>query len=145
MGKYRRMPADAYRQATLVLLRYPEAKEEYNNIFDWATTRDPDKKGGGAKPAHSDPTQAAAVRLTELGNDQRYQRIKREVYAVEEAVKDLDPTELEVIQLRYWKHRRGERKIRGYDYMRGSGYSRPQMQRIVAKVMRKLAVNLGEI
>lgn len=145
MGKYRRIPADAYRQATLVLLRYPETKEEYNNIFDRATTRDPEKKGSGVKPAHADPTQAAAVRLTELGNDQRYQRIKREVYAVEEAIKGLDPAELEVIQTRYWKHRRGGRKVRGYDYMQGCGYSIRHMKRINQKVIRTVAYNLGEI
>ena len=144
MGKYR-IPADAWRQATLVLLRYPETREEYTMLFDIATTRDPDKKAGGAKPSHSDPTQAAAVRLSELGQDQKYQRIKREVYAVEEATKDLDPAELEVIRRRFWLHRKGHRKVRGYDYLQDTGYSRRTMQKIVRRVILKIAIIIGEL
>lgn len=144
MGKYR-IPADAWRQATLVLLRYPETKEEYNALFDIATTRDPEKKAAGSRPAHPDPTQAAAVKLTELGQDQRYQRIKREVQAVEEAIKDLDPAELEVIRRRYWKHRKGHRKARGYDFMQDIGYSRRQMQRVCRKTILAVALSLGEL
>lgn len=141
MGRYR-IPPDAWRQATLALLRYPETRQELADAFDLATTRNPERDKGGAKPAHPDPTGTAGIRLA---NSAKYQRLKREITAVESATADLDPAELSVIRERFWKHKKGVRTPCPYYYIPDIGYSERQMHRICRKVILRVALNLGEI
>lgn len=141
MGRYR-LPPDAWRQATLVLLRYPETKVLYNQLVEEVQTRTDEQKGNSHKPVHSDPTATAAIRLSD---DARFQRVKREVAAVDSALYGLDGAEREVIRRRFWNHKRGSRKICGYNYMWDIGYSRRQMQRIVKRVIVCVATHLGEM
>ena len=142
VGRYR-LPPDAWRQATLVLLRYPETKVLYNQLVEEVQTRTDEQKGGTShKPVHSDPTATAAIRLSD---DARFQRVKREVTAVDNALTGLDGAEREVIRQRFWSHKRGSRKVCGYNYMRDTGYSRRQMQRIVKRVIISVAMHLGEL
>lgn len=140
MGKYK-LPSDAWRQATLVLLRYPESKKELARCIEEVMTRDPEQSGNSSKPVHSDPTGNAGVRLT---THARYNRLRREVQAVEDAVKDYDGATLEVIRERYWKHGRWRRRPRAYECI-NAGYSERQMHRICQRTLYKVAVNLGEI
>ena len=141
MGRYR-LPPDAWRQATLVLLRYPETKALYTQLVEESQTRTGEQKGSSHKPVHSDPTATAGMKLSD---DARLQRVKREVSAVDNALQGLDGAEKEVIRRRFWSHRHGSRKICGYNYMHGIGYSRRQMQRIVKRVIISVAVSLGEL
>ena len=141
MGRYH-IPADAWRQATLALLRYPETERELQEAVEESRTRIPGKGEGGAKPSHSNPTEAAALRLYD---DARYQRLKREAKAVEEATANLDQIELDVIRKRFWDHRAGHRRVRGYDNIQDTGYSRRKMQEIVRRVIIATAAALGEI
>lgn len=145
MPRYRRIPQDAWTQARFVLLRYPETKEEYDSLLEVATTRNPESKSSGPKPAHADPTQTSAIRLMEMESTPRYQRISREVKAVDAVIAELDPIEVEIIRMRYWSHRKGVRTALPYDYMQASGYSERQMHRICQKVIRAVAINLGEL
>ena len=141
MGRYR-LPPDAWRQATLVLLRYPETKAQYTQLVEESQTRTGEQNGNSHKPVHSDPTANAGIKLS---CDPRYQRIKREVAAVENAMAGLEGAEREVIRQRFWSHKRGSRKVCGYNYMRDTGYSRRQMQRIVKRVIISVAMHLGEM
>lgn len=141
MGKYI-INADAWRQATLVLLRYPETKAQFMKAVEESRTRTSERKKGGAKPSHPDPTANAAIRLY---NDVRYQRLKREVCAVEEAMAGMDGIEREVIRRRFWNHAAGSRKVCAYAYMKDVGYSRRHMQKIVRRVIQRVAYNLGEM
>lgn len=141
MGRYR-LPPDAWRQATLVLLRYPETKVLYNQLVEEVQTRTNEQKGNSHKPVHSDPTANAAIKLSD---DVRFQRVKREVAAVDSALTGLDGAEREVICQRFWSHKRDSRKVCGYNYMRDTGYSRRQMQRIVKRVIISVAMHLGEL
>lgn len=140
VGKYN-LPSDAWRQATFVLLRYPENKAELSKCIDDVMTRDPEKSGNSSKPIHSDPTGNAGIKLA---SHARYQRIRREVKAVEDAVRDYDNATLEVIRERYWKHGRCRRRPRAYECI-NAGYSERQMHRICQKTLYMVAVNLGEI
>lgn len=140
MGKYR-IPPDAWRAATLVLLRYPETLAEIEACVSEAMTRDPEATGSGSKPAHPDPTASAAIRLT---SSVKYDRLKREARAVEQSVEDLDDIQLAVIRARFWGHRKGHRRPKPYACI-DVGYERRQMQRIVREVIHKVAVNLGEM
>lgn len=141
MGRYR-LPPDAWRQATLVLLRYPETKVLYTQLVEEVQTRTDEQKGNSHKPVHSDPTANAGIKLAD---DPRFQRIKREVAAVENAMAGLDGAEREVIRRRFWNHKRGSRKICAYRYMIDIGYSERQMHRIVRRVVKAVAMQLGEL
>lgn len=141
MGKYKINP-DAWRQATLVLLRYQENKAEINELVSDMQARDPETRGRGSKQAHADPTAAAGERLFYSA---KYDRLKREVNAVDNALDGLTDIELDVIKKRFWAHKKGHRSPCAYKYMIGMGYEKAQMQRIIKKVIRKVAVNLGEI
>lgn len=145
MPRYRRIPQDAWTQARFVLLRYPESKEQYAEMLELATTRDPERKGNGPKPAHADPTQTAAIRLMDLEDSPRFKRIAREVKAVEDAMRELDQSEVAVIRQRFWVHREGVRTPMPYEFMNAAGYSERQMHRICQRVIRALAINLGEL
>ena len=136
MPRYRQITPAAWQVARIVLLRYPESKREYDSLVEISQTNTSEHKGG-AKPVHSDPTATAAIRLHD---DAYYQRVKREVAAVDAALEGLDDAERRVIQKRFWS-RRG--KTLGYRYIH-VGYSEREMHRIVTAVIRKGAYNLGE-
>lgn len=140
MGRYR-LPPDAWRQATLVLLRYPETKAQYTQLVEESQTRTGEQNGKSHKPVHSDPTANAGIKLS---GDPRFQRIKREVAAVESALIGLDGAEREVIRRRFWSHKRGSRKVCKYS-MIDIGYSERQMHRIVRRVVKAVALQLGEL
>lgn len=141
MGRTK-IPADAWQAATMALLRYQESKAEMRECEEESTTRDPAKKCRGPKPAHPDPTAAAAMQLSD---NVKYQRLKRETHIVEEATKGLTDSELEVIRRRFWTHSKGHRHTCPYEYMQGLGYERAQMQRIARKVIIRIAQQMGEI
>ena len=141
MPRYK-IKQDAWNQATLVLLRYQETKAEIEEIVSDMTARDPETRGRGSKQAHPDPTGAAAERLF---YNARYKRLKREKKAVDDALEGLSDVELDVIKRRFWQHSKGHRIPCPYEYMTGLGYERRQMQRIIRKVIVKLAANLGEM
>ncbi len=136
MSKYR-IPPDAWRQSTTVLMRYPQTKRDLSQAIDEAMTRDPERDKGGVKPSHPDPTATSGIRLY---SSQRYQRMRREVKAVEDALKGIDSIERDVISQRYWDHKHKT----AYERI-DAPYSVRQMQRIVQRVMYRIAVNLGEI
>ena len=141
MGRYR-LPPDAWRQATLVLLRYPETRAQFMELIEESRTNTSERRNGGAKPSHPDPTATAAIRLY---GDARFQRIKREVCAVEHALAGLSNAEREVIRRRFFDHKYGSRKVCGYQYMQDIGFGKRQMQRIVHRVVKAIAIQLGEI
>ena len=141
MGKYR-ISQDAWRTATLVLLRYQESKEEIQECIEESMTSDPETRGRGSKQAHADPTQAAAIRLM---SNARYWRLRREVKAVDNAIEDLNDIQKDIIRHRFWMHKKGHRKPCPYQYMQGLGYEQRQMQKIIRAVIIKVAADLGEI
>lgn len=141
MGRYK-IKQDAWNQATLVLLRYRESKDEIEEIVTDMMARDPETRGRGSKQAHPDPTAAAGERLY---YNTRYRRLRRETKAVDDAMAGLDDVEQAVIRRRFFEHGRGHRSPCPYDRMKDLGYERRQMQRIIRKVVVKVAINLGEI
>ena len=133
---------DAWNQATLVLLRYLESKAEMREIVTDMMARDPETRGRGSKQPHADPTAAAGERLY---FNTRYQRLKREVKAVDDALEGMTDIEKDVIKRRFWEHSHGYRSPCPYEYMIDLGYERRQMQRIIRKAIIRVAVNLGEL
>lgn len=143
MGKYS-APADAWKVATLALMRYQENKEaikrEYERITIPAAASSNGRHSGRA--LHADPTANKAIRLY---NDIRYQKLKQEIYAVEKALEPLPAEHKEIIYRRFFNHPAGVRTPKGYDFMQDIGYSPRQMKRIVQTVIYTVAHYLGEM
>ena len=141
MGRYK-IPPDAWRAATLVLLRYQETKAGIKDAIDEATTSNPETRGRGPKAAHADPTGNKGI---SLATDRKYNRMKREIMAVENAMEGLTAQQKEVIRQRFWNHGSGYRHTCPYQYMIGTHYSEAGMKKIVGKVIERVAYNLGEL
>lgn len=139
MGKYK-IPPDAWRAATLALLRYRENQAAQQELLNIAASQERGRKKHGR--TYADPTQAAAMRLA---NDPQYMRIKRELAAVEKGIESLNAVQIEVIRRRFWDHPPGVRKPCPYDYMSGTGYERAAMQMIIRRVIIRTAQALGEL
>lgn len=141
MGRYK-IPPDAWKAATLCLLRYQETKSGIQSAIDEATTSNPEKRGNGPRAEYPDPT---ANRGISLATDHKYNRMKRETMAVEMAIKGLSDQQVEVIRQRFWNHGSGYRHTCPYQYMRGTHYSEGAMKKIVGRVVERVARNLGEL
>lgn len=131
---------DSWRIIEIILLRYPDKKQEYEEYIS-------DVMGcSGSSPKvldedYSRPqsiTEAKALKLNSVYAD----HIKKEIEAVEFAYRDLRPEEQKVIRYRYWS---GLKKLVPYDKMLDCSYSERQMKRIVQKTIFKIGRYLGEI
>lgn len=137
MGKYKRIPSDAWNISERVIMRYPQQKERYTDLVKDMVLRSVDNDGMPHGSGTSNPTERAAIELLSPYN----KRLSREVNAVEEVMHDMRPEELEVIKARYWADRW---KRTPYEMIM-EPYSERQMHRIVFKFVYKIGVRLGEI
>ena len=134
----------SWRIIETILLRYPQRKKEYEEYISDIMAS---PVGGSSRP--SDPgeerdkaqsvTEAKALKMTSVYFD----RIKREVEAVEFVYNDLRKEEQDVIRVRYWS--RGIRKPVPYHCLTSCSYSERQMQRIVQKAIIRVGRYIGEI
>lgn len=134
----------SWRIIETILLRYPQRKKEYEEYISEIMAS---PAGGSSRPL--DPgeerdkaqsvTEAKALKMTSVYFD----RIKREVEAVEFVYNDLRKEEQDVIRLRYWS--RGIRKPVPYHRLTSCSYSERQMQRIVQKAIVRVGRYIGEI
>lgn len=134
----------SWRIVETILLRYPQRKKEYEEYISDIMAS---PAGGSSRP--SDPgeernkaqsvTEAKALKMTSVYFD----RIKREVEAVEFVYNDLRKEEQDVIRVRYWS--RGIRKPVPYHRLTSCSYSERQMQRIVQKAIIRVGRYIGEI
>lgn len=134
----------SWRIIETILLRYPQRKKEYEEYISEIMAS---PTGGSSRP--SDParerdkaqsvTEAKALRMTSVYFD----RIKKEVEAVEFVYNDLRKEEQDVIRVRYWS--KGIRKPVPYHRLVSCSYSERQMHRIVQKVIIRVGRYIGEI
>lgn len=134
----------SWRIIETILLRYPQRKKEYEEYISEIMAS---PAGGRSRPL--DPgeerdkaqsvTEAKALKMTSVYFD----RIKREVEAVEFVYNDLRKEEQDVIRVRYWS--RGIRKPVPYHRLTSCSYSERQMQRIVQKAIIRVGRYIGEI
>ncbi len=134
----------SWRIIETILLRYPQRKKEYEEYISEIMAS---PAGGSSRPL--DPgeerdkaqsvTEAKALKMTSVYFD----RIKREVEAVEFVYNDLRKEEQDVIRVRYWS--RGIRKPVPYHRLTSCSYSERQMQRIVQKAIIRVGRYIGEI
>lgn len=139
-----RINRTSWRIIETILLRYPRRKKEYEEYISEIMAS---PAGGSSRPL--DPgeerdkaqsvTEAKALKMTSVYFD----RIKREVEAVEFVYNDLRKEEQDVIRVRYWS--RGIRKPVPYHRLTSCSYSERQMQRIVQKAIIRVGRYIGEI
>nr|DAH44474.1 MAG TPA: Protein of unknown function (DUF722) [Caudoviricetes sp.] len=134
----------SWRIIETILLRYPQRKKEYEEYISDIMAS---PAGGSSRP--SDParerdkaqsvTEAKALKMTSV----YFERIKKEVEAIEYVYNGLRKEEQDVIRARYWS--RGIRKPVPYHRLVSCSYSERQMQRIVQKVIIRVGRYIGEI
>lgn len=134
----------SWRIIETILLRYPQRKKEYEEYISDIMAS---PAGGSSRP--SDParerdkaqsvTEAKALKMTSV----YFERIKKEVEAIEYVYNGLRKEEQDVIRGRYWS--RGIRKPVPYHRLVSCSYSERQMQRIVQKVIIRVGKYIGEI
>lgn len=134
----------SWRIIETILLRYPQRKKEYEEYISDIMA----SSAGGSSRA-SDParerdkaqsvTEAKALKMTSV----YFERIKKEVEAIEYVYNGLRKEEQDVIRVRYWS--RGTRKPVPYHRLVSCSYSERQMQRIVQKVIIRVGKYIGEI
>lgn len=134
----------SWRIIETILLRYPQRKKEYEEYISDIMSS---PAGGSSRP--SDParesdkaqsvTEAKAMKMTSV----YFERIKKEVEAIEFVYNDLRKEEQDVIRVRYWS--KGIRKPVPYHRLTSCSYSERQMQRIVQKVIVRVGRYIGEI
>lgn len=134
----------SWRIIETILLRYPQRKKEYEEYISEIMTS---PAGGSSRPLDPEEdrdkaqsvTEAKAMKMTSVYFD----RIKKEIEAIEFVYNELRKEEQEVIRVRYWS--RGIRKPVPYHGLVSCSYSERQMQRIVQKVIIRVGKYIGEI
>lgn len=134
----------SWRIIETILLRYPQRKKEYEEYISDIMAS---PAGGSSHPSNparerdkaQSVTEAKALKMTSV----YFERIKKEVEAVEFVYNDLRKDEQDVIRVRYWS--RGIRKPVPYHRLVSCSYSERQMQRIVQKMIIRVGRYIGEI
>lgn len=134
---YTKIPKDSWAIIERVLMRYPEQKEEYDNMRLQLLESTPYNDGQPRGNCPGNRLEDTVIKL----HSPRMQRIEREIRAVENAYNALSGEQKEVIRTRYWTLR--WRKV-PYAEMRCC-YSEGQMKRIVYRVIDSVGRELGEI
>lgn len=134
---------DSWKIVELIIMRYPEKKKEYEDYVSEIMSASTATSEGylGVMEDNSPPqsvTEAKALKMTSAYFD----RIKKEIEAVEFVYSGLRPEEQKVMRVRYWSDRR--RKI-PYVKMTQCSYSERQMKRIVFKIINQVGRYIGEI
>lgn len=137
--RFTKIPSDTWAIVEAILRRYPEQKEEYINTREELLESKPFNDGMPRSNFNANRTEAAVIKL----NSPRMQRIEKEIRAVEKAYNSLKTEEeKKVIRVRYWTKR--WRKI-PFHRIANVAYSERQMRRIVYKVIKIIAEEMGEI
>ena len=134
----------SWRIIETILLRYPQRKKEYEEYMS-EIMASPER--GSSRPLDPEEdrdkaqsvTEAKAMKMTSVYFD----RIKKEIEAIEFVYNDLRKEEQEVIRVRYWS--RGIRKPVPYHRLVSCSYSERPMQRIVQTAIIRVGTYIGEI
>jgi len=142
MGR-QKLSRKGWQRAVNALLWYPDNKTELVLLAEELMTGSGEERGARSNSGPKDPTGATAIRLAE---NRRYQTLKQEIEAVDQAVSSLSPEQAVVVRRRFWDYRYsgGRRKPRQYDFMQDLGYSLDGMRKIVRGVILEVASLLGE-
>ena len=135
---YTKIPKDSWAIIERVLMRYPEQKEEYENMREQLLESTPFNDGLPRSNYPGNRLEDSVIKL----QSPRMQRIEREIQAVERAMSMLGEEQRKVIRERYWSCR--WRKI-PYLEIRNCDYSEKQMKRICFRVIDSIGRDLGEI
>ena len=127
----------------IIIRRYPEQKEEYENILlelqRSGGANDGQPKGSGV----GNPVESLVLNKVEKLSTPHVKRLMREVAAVGKIYNELPEEHKKVIRIRFWSDRY---KNAPYLHMqRCVSYSEKQMKRICGQFIKKVGEELGEI
>lgn len=139
-----RIDRDSWAIIERVIRRYPEQKEEYENMLleleqSGRSARDGQPRGSSV----GNPTEGAVIRKVDKLTTPRAQRMKRELAAVSEAYEELSDDHKKVIRIRFWSDR--YRNVSYLHMQRSVSYSERQMKRVCIRFVKKVGKLLGEI
>lgn len=137
-----RIQRDSWRIIETILRRYPKKKKEYEDYILEIMASSGARENVNPNEEENKPqsvTEAKALKL----NNAYYDRIKKEIEAVEFVYGGLRPEEQKVIRMRYWKP--GIRKPVPYLQIKDTSYSERQMKRIAYKAITQIGRYIGEI
>lgn len=134
-----KVPRDSWDIIQKIIRRYPEQKEEYEELEQEIRegTYHADGQPGGGMPGN--PTERIALQL----HTPRMERIRKEIYAVEKVYTLLPEEHKKVIRVRFWSARY---KNMPYLWMeRCVSYKEAQIRRICGKFIKEVGIALGEV
>lgn len=140
-----RINRSSWRIIETILLRYPQRKKEYEEYISDIMAS---PAGGSSRPSDPARERDKAQSVTEakalkLASSVYFERIKKEIEAVEFVYNSLRPEEQKVIRVRYWS--KGLRAPIPYLKIGGACYSERQMKRIVFKTIEQIGRYIGEL
>lgn len=137
--KHYKIPTDVRLDIERIVGRYPRNKNQLETLYSDIVLSHPSEdsiKGNiSSENKPQSVTEAKALRLM----NPYYERLRRETYAVDQAIKDLDSIDLEIIRRRYWQGKKVP-----YEYI-DLPYSVITMKRHTYKVLRSVGLSIGLI
>jgi hypothetical protein len=134
-----RIEKESWRIIELIIRRYPYKKKEYESyISDIMSSSVGSFRGNETGDRPQSVTEAKAMKM----HSAYYDRIKKQIEAVEFVYNGLNPEEQKIMRKRYWTDR--ERNI-PYTKLKEVSYSERQMKRIVYRIIVQVGKYLGEI
>lgn len=128
----------------IVIRRYPEQKEEYENLIlelngSRGKANDGQPKGSGV----GNPVESMVLNKVEKLASPHAKRLEREVAAVSKIYDKLPEEHKKVVRIRFWSNR--YKNVQYLHMQRCVSYSERQMKRICAQFIKSVGEELGEL
>lgn len=137
--RYYKIPKEVKLDIERVLRRYPQNKKRLESLYEdiILTTHPTESKGDST--SENKPQSVTEGKALQLMNPY-YDRIRREVKAVEHATEGLDKTKMDIIRIRYWSSD-GKVAFKSIDVPYASG----TMRFLTRKVLYDIGIYMGLI
>ncbi|MDD3369411.1 MAG: hypothetical protein PHP50_11105 [Lachnospiraceae bacterium] len=137
-----RIPKDSWAIIERVIRRYPENKRRYDEYMDEIMTSSSGSSTGSNYGEEANKPQSVTEAKALKMHSAYYDRIKKEIAAVEFVYNALNADEQKVVRVRFWSNRW---KSIPYLKMKSVSYSETQMRRIAYKVILGVGTYIGEL
>lgn len=138
--KYYKIPTEVRLDIERIVRRYPSNRRKLDSMYEdvvLATNPAPSKGNSTSENKPQSITEGKALQLM----NPYYDRLKKEVYAVEKAIENLDKSKLDIIRIRYWQQADKKTAFKSIDVP----YESTTMRFVTRKVLYDVGVNMGLI
>lgn len=137
--KYYNIPTEVRLDIERIVRRYPRNKAKLDSLYEDVVLATHPAPTEGNTTSENKPQSVTEGKALQLMNPY-YDRLKKEVYAVEQAVKGLDKNKLDIIRIRYWQQDK-KTAFKSIDVP----YESTTMRFVARKVLYDVGVNMGLI